>query len=656
MTTTPDQSTDFYERVSQTCVLLLDRQTEQAFEILDQLQRERPNAPEVVYLMGIAAITMEEYGRALMLLEEAHNQDPECFEYSEALANLHVRVGNLSEGLYFAKLSTTLEPHPHIRNLTPPDLSNFFDSLENAQIPRHIAFGFVALNRHEYEDAVRELDRHLMLSPDDVQALTLISKAHEMVGEYELAIRSIQKALDIEPENLDAHFQAGCLSRAIGADTPANFHFSRIAELEQEELRLVAASLALANSLSGRDDETISKIGAAQDKLVKALSGLPPEAEPSRVRKDKIHVGYVCNDIWQADSIALLEPLLELHDRARFDVTIYQQTKGRSAYIQYANNLADTERRLWELDDEMAAIIISGDEIDILVNMCAPATDNRADLFAMSPAAIQVGYLGMDFGLNMPGITHVLSDPMTEAAIREKLGDGQKTEVLRPGLWATKTPYLLPDVSPLPAKASNGLTLGAPCDLFALTPAAVDVLSKALKDLPDSRLLLGAAGRSDAFIAHRISELFGAHGVADRVAVWEHKAAGDPWVPDPNYWHAIDLFLAVDGLSQPLRVADALWMGVPVLAMTNNERPHSCTAASILASATKPEWSFKTPDDMIEQVKSFAADIDALAALRAGLRDDLRKTALFNPVVHVREVEEIYSKLVAARDFNVDYA
>ncbi|MEO9962505.1 MAG: hypothetical protein ABJF07_19620, partial [Nisaea sp.] len=157
-------------------------------------------------------------------------------------------------------------------------------------------------------------------------------------------------------------------------------------------------------------------------------------------------------------------------------------------------------------------------------------------------------------------------------------------------------------------------------------------------------------------VRNRVAEIFAKHGVSERVSVWEHKASGDPWLPDANYWHNIDLFLAINGLSQPLRAADALWMGVPVLALKDDTQLNSCTAASILASATRLEWTFDQSANMIDQIKKFAADVDALAELRAGLRQEVRKTALFNPLLHVREVEEIFTKLIEARDSNADNA
>ncbi|MEQ8227207.1 MAG: hypothetical protein RIA64_03910 [Rhodospirillales bacterium] len=641
---------DFYQRVGTTCNMLLARDLENAFDAIDELQHERPDAAEVLYLMGIAAVTMEEYGRGLIFIEEAHNTDPDCFEYSDVLANLHVRVGNLSEGVYFAKLSTTLEPHPHVRNLVPPDMRNFFESLEKTAIPRHRAYGFVSLHRHEYTDAAREFDRQVLLTPEDDTSYRYGSRAHQMLGNFERAITYAQKAVALAPDDMANHFQAGKLSQAIGADEAAMFHYLKVAELDQKSPQDVAAALASAMQLPNGDSEALTSIKSAlADRMAEAPS-LPPEATASLSRKEKIHIGYVTNSDWSTDTVALLEPFLELHDRSRFNVHIYQQTQGRSAYIKYLNNLADSERRLWELDDEIASIVIAGDEIDVLVNMCAPASDNRASLFAMAPSAIQVGYLGMNFGLGMPGITHVLSDPMTDDLCREQAGPDQKIVQVEPGLWSIKPPNMLPEVTQLPAEKNGYLTLGLACDLAALTKSAIKTLAEILKAFPESRLVFGASGATDTYVSRRIEQLFGEIGLSDRVSVWPHKAVGDPWDSDPGFWSNVDLFLVPDALSAPLRAAEALWMGVPMLTLKGTQRPIACAASSILASANKPEWIYGTTEDLINQISAFASDLGELADLRAELRNQMRRSALFNPLVHVRAMETLFVAMVDSRD------
>tara|TARA_R110001592_G_scaffold161973_1_gene394865 strand:+ start:6044 stop:7999 length:1956 start_codon:yes stop_codon:yes gene_type:complete len=648
MTTHTEMPSDFYDRVSETCRLILARDTENAFATLDKLMREQPNAPEVFYLVGLAAVTMEEYGRALMFIEEAHVLDPDCFEYSDVLANLHVRVGNLTEGVYFAKLSTTLEPHPHVHNLMPSDMKNFFESLENTSIPRHQAFGFVSLHRHQYADAAREFDRQILLTPDDDIAYCYGSRAHQMLGNVDRAVTYAQLATKLGPDKTANHFQAGSLSQAIGASKPALYHFMKVAELDEETPQNIAAIFARSMQLPDADAESLSKIEDALAARLSTADTLPSEASPSRRRKERIHVGYVTNCDWNADTVAILDPILSLHDRDHFNVHIYQQTQGRNAFIQHLNNLADSERRLWELNDEIASIIIAGDEIDILVNMCTPEPDNRASLFAMQPSTIQVGYIGMNFGLKMPGITHVLSDPMSDDAIRTQAGADQDVHQIQPGLWGLKPSNMLPETSVLPAKSNGHLTFGAPCDLSALTPSAVDLLSKVLRDFPESRLVFGAAGKTDSFVSRQISQLFQEKGMEDRVSIWPHNGVGEPWVPDPAFWHNIDIFLVLDALTTPLRAADSLWMGVPVVTLQGS-RPLTCTASSILASANMTEWIGKTAQHIDTILTTLTGDLDALVEVRAGLRDKLRRSALFNPVVHVRAMEDLYKSLVAAR-------
>lgn len=648
MMKTDENSPDFYAGVQKACNLILQRKTEEGLEIIDGLQRQRPEAAEVPYLLGLAAITMDEYGKALVMIEEAHDRDSECYEYSEVLANLHVRVGNLSEGVYFAKLSTTLEPHPFVFDLIPSDLTNFFVSLEQAAVPRHYVYGFVKLCKSEFEDAIREFGRHLALDDTAMEAHRDISVAYLAIGQYEHAIHHIQKALELAPDNASCHFRAGQVSKRIGAHDPALYHFQRVLACEADSLEMGAAAYALAQALPNADQATLAEIKAGLDNLVDAAPKLPDEAEPATVRKDRIHICYVVNNSWHYDIATHLDPILQNHDREKFEVYLYQQNQGRSAFIQQLNNAVDLERKLWEVDNEMASILIGGDQIDILVNMCGPELDSRATLFAMAPSAIQVGFHGSNFGLGMPGITHVVADPMTVEAMRSQVDENQTLVTLLPGLWSVKPSYMLPELSKSPASTNGFVTFGALCDPEALTKTTVDLFAEVLKQVPDSRLVLGAAGNCDTYPGRRLADLLDDPDLVSRVSIWPDAGVGEKWIPNPNYWHDVDLFLVPGPLTAPLRAADALWMGVPVVTLTGST-PMECMATSVLASAALLNWAKPTAEEWVEQVITMASDHTALAAQRASLRDDVRRTALFNPVAHVRALETLFTEMVDAR-------
>ena len=644
-----DENTkDFYDGVRDACRLILNRQTQEGLDAIDELQRQRPEAAEVSYLMGLAAITMDEYGKALVMIEEAHDQDPECYEYSEVLANLHVRVGNLNEGVYFAKLSTTLEPHPYVFDLIPADMTNFFVSLEQAAVPRHYIYGYVKLCKSEFEIAIREFNRHLALDPMSMEAHRDISAAYLAIGQYEHAIFHIQKAVELAPDDTSCHFRAGQVSKRIGAHDPALYHFRKVLADEDDSLERAAASYALAQGLPNLDKAALAEMKAGLDRMVSDVDALPEEAQPIATRKDRIHICYVVNNSWHYDVASHLEPILQTHDRNKFEVYLYQQNQGRSAFIQQLNNAADLERKLWEVDNEMASILVGGDEIDVLVNMCSPELDSRATLFAMTPTAIQVGFHGANFGLGAPGITHVVTDPSSEEAMRAQLGEGQSLITLPPGLWTMKPSYMLPDPTESPAAKNGFVTFGAHCVPEELTESTVKLFADVLRRTPNSRLLLGAAGNCDTYPGRRFNDLLNDAELAARVSVWPDEGVGEKWIPNPNYWRDIDIFLAPGPLTAPLRAADALWMGIPVIALTGT-MPAECMATSILASAAKMQWANKDPETWVNTATEIASAPDALANLRASLRDDLRTSALFNPLAQVRALETLFTELVDAR-------
>ena len=55
MTATSENSPEFYEKIRKACEKLLNRESQEALELIDELQREHPNAPENLFALGLAA-------------------------------------------------------------------------------------------------------------------------------------------------------------------------------------------------------------------------------------------------------------------------------------------------------------------------------------------------------------------------------------------------------------------------------------------------------------------------------------------------------------------------------------------------------------------------------------------------------------------------
>lgn len=645
---TDEKPEEFFDKVQQCCSLLTRRHLDDALKLIEELAIAAPGTPEVVYVMGVAALMLDEYGRSLMLFEEAHNLDPECMEYADALACLHTKVGNLGEGLYYAKLATTMDPHPQVTNLLPPELSNYFEALSTTSLPRNYLYGKIKAEQHKFTEAAKELERHLQLQPDHVDCNLELSAVQTVLGEYADGIKYSLHAVELAPEDPAVQMRAAMTCVAVGAHEAAAYHIDNVVNDADASYELVAAAHALAANSPVNDPVRLQALDAALREMAVNLPALPREAHPSTERKAKIHVAYMSNRLWDPDLAAFLEPILRLHDRDKFEVFLYQQNVGSNLTVQQLKGAAGNIRKLWELDDETASVIVAGDEIDILVDMIVPAPENRASLVAMSPATIQASLHVGGLGANVPGIGNVLCDSALEPTLRDRIGEGQKLRQFPSGLWSLAAPNVMPPVAPLPAQSAGYVTFAASCDLASLTPSAVAAYAKVLEAVPNSRLLFAALRRVDAYPANHIAQTFSGTGVEDRVGVWNEHGIEDRMSPDHSFWREADIFLVAGGLSEPLRACQALWQGLPVLAL-GEDTPVSRIATSILTSAEKAEWAFESVSEFVAKAVDLAADVDGIADLRQSLRDTVAGTALFMPSVQVAALEALYTTMVEER-------
>ena len=89
-----------------------------------------PRSAEALHLLGLITFDLDDPQRAIKLLEGAHELNPGLREIADGLAALNGRIGKINEGLFYAKLATTLEPHPTIEGLLPRRFGSLLPNLE----------------------------------------------------------------------------------------------------------------------------------------------------------------------------------------------------------------------------------------------------------------------------------------------------------------------------------------------------------------------------------------------------------------------------------------------------------------------------------------------------------------------------------------------
>jgi predicted O-linked N-acetylglucosamine transferase (SPINDLY family) len=82
-------------------------------------------------------------------------------------------------------------------------------------------------------------------------------------------------------------------------------------------------------------------------------------------------------------------------------------------------------------------------------------------------------------------------------------------------------------------------------------------------------------------------------------------------------------------------------MGVPVITLAGGHHA-ARLGASLLDAAGHPEWVAEGPDDLAAIAARLGTDLKGLAALRARLRDDVRRSALADVAGFTECLEDAY--------------
>lgn len=464
----------------------------------------------------------------------------------------------------------------------------------------HVAVGAMLVRQHRPGDAIESFRKALEIVPHHAEAQAHLSSALTQCGLSDEAIDACRRAVELNPGSASIH-----------STLLLTMHYSsKIAPSE-----LFQAHVAWSSRHA--------------DRLADRLRPHRNAPDPAK----KLTVGFVSGDFRKHPVAKYVLPVLEHHDRSRFAFTCYSDVESpdevtervRSAAAGWTSCVGWSETRLAEQ--------IRRDEVDILIDLAGhTGTVDRLLTFARKPAPIQMTVFGypdttglrtMDYR-----ITDALSDPpgMTEAFHTEKLARLPKVAYCYRPYEAT------PDVearSPM-----EPVAFGSVNNLAKLSDAALNTWAKVLEALPGARLVVLATSGDIDQTRRRLVH----HGIdADRLSLLGR-------VPTAQY---MDLFNQFDIALDPfpynggVTTCDALWMGVPVVALAG-ETYASRQGQSLLTNVGLPELVATTTDDYVRIATHLASDREQLAMLRQNLPGMMRAAPMCDYAGYTKQLEHLF--------------
>ncbi len=484
-----------------------------------------------------------------------------------------------------------LECYAHILELHPDDPEYLVDA---GEVNRRVGH----LNR-----ALQLTAHALGLQPQDSRAWRVRRMALEELGRLREAVDCLQHEVQIEPGNIVAHSDLlFLLNRAGVADAP----------------QVLAEHRAWA--------------AAHADQLTLAASTATNSPQPERT----LRIGYVSADFRRHAVAYFIEPALRLHDRTRHQVFCYFNWERSDEMTQRLRGLADCWRDIALLSDDDAARLIRDDRIDILIDLSGHTLGNRLLLFARKPAPLQATWLGYLGTTGMRAMDYLITDACADPP---GVADADYSETLLrlPRCrWCYQPPVEAPAVGALPAAARGFVTFGSFNNFSRLSEETLHAWGRLLQRLPSAKLrVIGvAAGES----CDRMLEILEEEGVfAERVDTMGRL----PYAAYLEQYGEVDIALDAYPYNGATTICESLWMGVPVVSRCGHGGA-ARSGASILTNAGLAQLVAQSWAIYVDIAQGLAAGVEALALMRASLRQRLRESPLMDAPGFTRDLESAY--------------
>ena len=263
-------------------------------------------------------------------------------------------------------------------------------------------------------------------------------------------------------------------------------------------------------------------------------------------------------------------------------------------------------------------------EIDILIDLGGYGDAGRMAACANRLAPVQIKWVGMQtHSSGQPEMDWFLTDRWETPEGFDSLYS-EKLLRMPDGYVCYSPPPHAPDVAELPALERGYITFGCFNNLAKITPVVLETWAEILRRLPTAKLILKTHQLSDSGTADRLSRSLAALGV-DESRV-EFRGSSGHRALMANY-NDVDVILDPFPYSGGLTTCEALWMGVPVIALPG-EIFASRHSASHLANIGLADWVCDSVSEYIDLAIARTSDLNGLARLRSGLRNRMRRSPL----------------------------
>jgi protein O-GlcNAc transferase len=614
--------------------------------------------------MGAALLDAARPADAAMSFSKALRIQAESYEAINGLGNALQKMGRLEQAIVCFQKAISLKPtSASVLNncgVALYDLGRVDDAVacyrqaldhapESAEVLSNL--GEALRKKGELEEATRCCKQAIEIQPDFASAYTNLATAYLDQGLLREAVSSYRKTIEIDPQNALAH---GNMANALAEQDKveeALESYSKAIEYAPATNEAFSALLYMHSTFQFASPQRECELARNWEKMrlrgeeraAARARGLASSGafcrEPRNGRA--LRIGIVSAELGRHVVAVFLQPFLDQLDHRRLHLTLFPTVLRKDPLADHFRSLADRTIPLIGVPDALAAARIRDERIDLLIDTTGHTSYCHLGIFAHRAAPVQCSYIGywsttglteMDWYITDEGYSHGCETHFTEKLwkLPHHAHCYYADESLADSAWA-------PD-------PEGAIWLGSFNRYNKVRRETLSLWAKVLKAVPHSRLLLEDRVAFPAETHERIQAVLRENGVAGERVVFLPRVTDSDFATHMRLYDRVDIALDTIPANSGATAFDALWMGVPLVALEGT-RVCSRMAASILKVLGRPDWVAGTQEEYVSIVGELARDVEGRAELRTTLRNHLRNSELCDGKGLARSLEDAFEAM-----------
>ncbi len=663
-----------------------------AQSLCEQALHAQPESARALHLAGLIAKQHAHWAQAIEYLARANQTEAHNPFILRDLAETYRQAGDSAAALPLLRLA--IERAPEL-----PDLYSALGLCSEAQgdfaaavrahaqvvalLPRsaaaHNNLGGAQRRAGDHEAAKSSFEAALALEPRLADACYNLGNLALEASQFDAAIAAFARYVDIDPGNPPAWNNLGAACLKTGAHARAIACFATAAGLAPGHPAAVNHAITLLHL--GQQEAALAAFAAIQTAQANnptywryyamALLYLPDQAQtlravlqefnqrfvlpllsqtepawdftPSKATTlRKLRIGYLSSDFREHPVARNLLPVLQHHDRSRFEIFLYASIGAPDAMTAQLQQACDHFQMVSHLDDASLAKQMREQGLDVLVLLAWRFDTNRPLVAAHRPAPVCVSY--HDPGSSgMASIHYLIGDKIL--APKSSAAEISERVLHLPSYYLHLPPTSAPPVTSLPSLEKNGLCFASFNNPAKLQPSVIALWAELLKRLPDARLVLKYQNIfADAYVREPLAAQFTALGVEpERV---RFIAAQESLEDHLARYGEVDISLDPVPFNGSTTSFESLWMGVPIITLRGDTMVGRW-GASILTQLGLSDWIASDSEAYLSIAAHWAQNQTDLSRLRADLRVRVATSRLCDAPRYTRHWERALRAMCA---------